>query len=89
MEAADGADLLKKLDLVLLLLKHYYKVKVPATTKITDLRVLFTCTVAVASVIGNAASDIANAALGVGAAPAEEVEFLSSDLGNDDDDQDR
>ena len=54
-EATDGADLLKKPDLVLLL-KHYYKVKVPATTKIADLRVLFTSTVAAASVIGDVAS---------------------------------
>jgi hypothetical protein len=78
-EATDGADLLKKPYLVLLL-KHYYKVKVPATTKIIDLRVLFTSTVAAASVIGDVVSDVDDAASGVGAAPAaEEVQFLSSD----------
>jgi hypothetical protein len=86
-EATDGADLQKKPDLVLLL-KHYYKAKVPATRKIADLRVLFTSTVAAALVIGNLASDVGNAALGVGAAPAEEVQFLSSDDNDDDDDQD-
>jgi hypothetical protein len=69
--------LLKKPDLVLLL-KHYYKVKVPATIKIADVRVLFISTVTVASVIGNLASDVGNAASGVGATPAEEVGFLSS-----------
>jgi hypothetical protein len=86
-EATDGADLLKKLDLVLLL-KHYYKVKVPATTKLVDLRVLFTSTVAAAPVIGDVASDVGDAASGVGAAPAEEAEFLSSDGNDDDEDQD-
>ncbi len=38
-------------------------------------------------VIGDVASDVGVAALGVGAAPAEEAEFLSSD--DDDDDQDK
>jgi hypothetical protein len=85
-EATDGADLLKKPDFFLLL-KHYYKVKVPATTKIADLRLLFTCTVAAASVIGNVESDVGDAVSGVGAAPAEEADFLSSD--NDDADQDK
>jgi hypothetical protein len=66
-EAIDGADLLKKPDLVLLL-KHFYKVKVPATTNIADLRVLFTSTVAAASILGNVLSDFGNAALGVGTA---------------------
>ncbi len=74
-EATDGADSLKKPDLVLLL-KHYYKVKVPATAKIADLRVLFTSTVAAASVIGDVASDVGDAASAVGAAPAEEAEFF-------------
>ena len=85
-EATDCADLLKKPDFVLLL-KHYYKVKVPATTKIADLRVLFTSIVAAASVIGDVASDVGDAALAVGTAQAVEAEFLSSD--DNDDDQDK
>jgi hypothetical protein len=84
-EATDGADSLKKPDLVLLF-KHYYKVKVPATMKIAVLRGLFTSIVA-ASVIGDVASDVGDAASGVGAAPEEEVKFLSSD--DDDDDEDK
>jgi hypothetical protein len=48
---------------------------------------LFTSTVAAASVTGDVESDVGDAALGVGAAPAEEAEFLSSD--DDDDNQDK
>jgi hypothetical protein len=40
-------------------------------------------------VIGNVASDVGDAALGVGTAPAEEVKFLSSDDNYDDDDDDQ
>jgi hypothetical protein len=62
---------------------------VPATTKIADLRLLFTSTVAAVSVIGNVASEVGDADLGVGATPAEEVKLLSLDDDNDDDDQDK
>jgi hypothetical protein len=78
---------LRKSDQVLLL-KHYYKVKVPAAAKIADLRVLFTSTVAVALVTGHVTAVLVDAALGVGVAPADEVKFLSSD-DDDDDDEDK
>jgi hypothetical protein len=85
-QATEGADLLKKPDLDRLL-KHYYQVKVSATTNIVDLRVLLTSTVAAALVIGEVASDVGDAVPGVvGSAPAKEVKVLSSD--NDDDDDD-
>jgi hypothetical protein len=55
--ATNGADSLKKSDLVMLL-KHHYKVKVTQSMKVADLKVLFESGVATASGVGDAASEV-------------------------------